>query len=55
LFPGTSLQQLQGLVDLLMNFDVYARRQTSITPLVKSVPAGDTQATNVDEATNPLR
>ena len=55
LFPGTSLQQLQGLVDLLMNFDVYARRQTSITPLVKAVPAGDTQATNVDEATNPLR
>ncbi len=55
LFPGTSLQQLQGLVDLLMNFDVYARSQTSITPLVKSVPAGDSQATNVDEPTNPLR
>lgn len=55
LFPGTSLQQLQGLVDLLMNFDVYARRQTSITPLVKSVPTGDSQATNVDEPTNSLR
>ncbi|MCH7750856.1 MAG: c-type cytochrome, partial [Planctomycetes bacterium] len=55
LFAGTSLEQLRGLVDLLMNFDVYARRQTSITPLVKAVPAGDSQATNVGGAAAPRR
>ena len=55
LFAGTSLEQLQGVVDLLMNFDVYARRQTSITPLIKAVPVGDSQATNVGGAAAPLR
>lgn len=35
LFPGTSIQQLDGVVDLLMNFDEYARRQTSVKGLVK--------------------
>ena len=30
LFPGTSVYQLDGLVDLLMNFDEYTRRQTSV-------------------------
>jgi cytochrome c551/c552 len=35
LFPGTSLQQLDGLVDLLMNFDMYARGRTSIRSMVK--------------------
>jgi cytochrome c2 len=36
LYHGTSLQQLGGLVDLLMNFDAYARGNTSITPLVQA-------------------
>jgi cytochrome c2 len=36
LFHGTSLDQLSGLVDLLMNFDAYARSQTSVTPLVEA-------------------
>lgn len=35
LFRGTSTEQLNGLVDLLMNFDEYAKRQTSIKNLVK--------------------
>lgn len=35
LFRGTSIEQLDGLVDLLMNFDEYAKRQTSIKSLVK--------------------
>jgi hypothetical protein len=35
LFPGTSVDQLDGLVDLLMNFDEYAKRQTSVKGLVK--------------------
>jgi cytochrome c2 len=39
LFPGTSIQQLDGLVDLLMNFDAYAERQTSVRSLVKEPPA----------------
>ncbi|MCH2114992.1 MAG: PDZ domain-containing protein [Pirellulales bacterium] len=39
LFRGTSIEQLDGLVDLLMNFDTYARRQTPITPLVEESAA----------------
>jgi hypothetical protein len=39
LFPGTSIQQLDGLVDLLMNFDEYAKRRTTIRNLVKQTPA----------------
>jgi hypothetical protein len=42
LFPGTSIQQLDGLVDLLMNFDEYAKRQTSVRSLVKEPPAAAT-------------
>lgn len=37
LFPGTSIEQVDGLVDLLMNFDQYAKGKTSISSLV---PAG---------------
>ncbi len=39
LFPGTSTQQLDGVVDLLMNFDEYARRRTSVKGLVKEPAA----------------
>jgi cytochrome c551/c552 len=39
LFTGTSFQQLNGLVDLLMNFDEYARRQTSVKGLVREPTA----------------
>jgi cytochrome c2 len=35
LYHGTSVEQLTGLVDLLMNFDAYARGNTSVTPLVQ--------------------
>jgi cytochrome c551/c552 len=42
LFPGTSVEQLDGVVDLLMNFDEYAQRQTSIRSLVKEPPAAAT-------------
>jgi hypothetical protein len=41
LFPGTSIEQLDGLVDFLMNFDTYAKRHTSVKELVKE-PAGAT-------------
>jgi hypothetical protein len=39
LFPGTSVEQLDGLVDFLMNYDVYTRDKVSIAPLVKPAPA----------------
>jgi hypothetical protein len=38
LFPGPSTAQLEGVVDLLMNFDEYTRRQTSVKGLVKEPP-----------------
>jgi hypothetical protein len=38
LFPGPSTAQLGGVVDLLMNFDEYTRRQTSVKGLVKEAP-----------------
>jgi hypothetical protein len=46
LYPGTSIEQLDALVDLLMNFDAYTRQRSSITPLVQpqsaeTAPAGD--------------
>ncbi len=37
IFPGTSIEQVDGLVDLLMSFDKYAKGKTSISSLV---PAG---------------
>ena len=46
LFKGTSIEQLDGLVDLLMNFDTYAKRQTSITPLVEAAAAKDQPKTS---------
>jgi cbb3-type cytochrome oxidase cytochrome c subunit len=41
LIHGTSIQQLDGLVDLLLNFDLYTRKQTSIQSLVK--PAAEVE------------
>jgi cbb3-type cytochrome oxidase cytochrome c subunit len=37
LFRGTSLEQLDGLVDLLMNYDEYAKQRSPVTPLVKPI------------------
>jgi hypothetical protein len=39
LYHGTSTEQVNGVVDLLMNFDAYARGNTSITPLVQRAAA----------------
>jgi hypothetical protein len=38
LFPGPSTAQLDGVVDLLMNFDEYTKRKTSVKDLVKEAP-----------------
>jgi hypothetical protein len=35
IYPGTSLEQLQGLVDLLMRFDSYALEQTDLAKKVE--------------------
>ena len=35
LYPGDSSDQLGAAVDLLMNFDVYMEKQTSIESLIK--------------------
>ncbi len=43
LFPGPSTAQLDGVVDLLMNFDEYTRRQTSVKGFVKEPPSGGQQ------------
>jgi cytochrome c2 len=39
LFRGASFDQLSGLVDLLMNFDEYAKRRTSVKGLVREPTA----------------
>jgi cytochrome c2 len=39
LYRGTSVEQLNGVVDLLMNFDAYTRGHTSVTPLVERAAA----------------
>jgi mono/diheme cytochrome c family protein len=38
LFPGPSTAQLDGVVDLLLNFDEYTKRKTSVKELVKEAP-----------------
>jgi hypothetical protein len=39
LYHGNSLEQLEGLVDLLANFDAYTKGRLSIKPMVKAEPA----------------
>jgi hypothetical protein len=49
LFPGPSFMQLDGVVDLLMNYDEYARRRTSVKSLVREPtepPAGKPAASD---------
>jgi cytochrome c551/c552 len=53
LFPGPSISQLDGVVDLLMNLDEYTRRQTSVKGLVKEPPPGAAPAGGQPPATKP--
>jgi hypothetical protein len=39
LYPGDSIEQLTALVNLLVNFDLYTRSQTAVTPLVQAAAA----------------
>ncbi len=51
LYHGTSVEQLDGLVDLLMNFDEYAKARTQVTPLVTGeAPASAPAATEAPAA-----
>jgi hypothetical protein len=55
LFPGSSINQLDGVVDLLMNFDEYTKRRTSVKELVRepTAPApGQTQPRASDQPPN---
>jgi hypothetical protein len=50
LYPGTSIQQLDALVDLLMNFDAYTRQRAPVAPLVEAatLPAAGRPAAQTD-------
>jgi hypothetical protein len=39
LYHGTSIEQIDAVVDLLMNFDSYASYRSPVTPLIRAVPA----------------
>jgi hypothetical protein len=51
LFVGNSEQQVQALVDLLMNFDQYAKGKNQIAPLVPPGPATPPEGTPPAPAT----
>ncbi|MGD9646832.1 MAG: hypothetical protein AB7U73_14045, partial [Pirellulales bacterium] len=38
IYQGTSEEQLQAVVDLLMNYDVFMKERTSIKPLIQAAP-----------------
>ncbi len=44
LFPGSSLDQVEGVVDFLLNYDTYMKDRTSIKPMVKPAPPATTSA-----------
>jgi len=53
LFHGTSVEQLDGLIDLLMNFDVYTRRQSSVGSLVKAAAATTSENAEEEKSEEP--
>jgi hypothetical protein len=52
LFRGTSFDQIDGVVDLLMNYDEYAKRQTSVKGLVRE-PTTPTETQPTTSAAPP--
>ena len=48
LFPGSSENQLEGVVDFLMNYDSYMKERTSIKPMVKPAPPATAAAAASD-------
>jgi cytochrome c551/c552 len=49
LYPGTSVEQLDALVDLLMHWDQYAQARSPVAPLVKPPPTA-TRAAKTDRS-----
>lgn len=52
ILKGTSRQQLDAVVDLLLNFDQFAKEQVSIKPLVKAPPPPAAEAEASGEGGN---
>lgn len=50
LFHGDSTDQLDGLLDLLMNYDIYAKQRSEIAPLVREQQAREEEEEAVAEA-----
>jgi cytochrome c2 len=50
LYPGDSIQQLTALVNLLMNYDVYAMSKTAVAPLVQAAAAKSQAAAGANGA-----
>ena len=50
LYPGSSLDQLNGLVDLLMNFERLATEKFSVKPLIKAAPPAADKPPGTDDA-----
>ena len=50
IFHGSSIEQLDGLIDLLMNFDQYNQSHSKIAPLVQATPAEAADAGEVEAA-----
>jgi hypothetical protein len=53
LYHGTSLEQLEALVDLLMNYDQYARQRSPISPLVRQQNTEDSGQVEPSPRPNP--
>lgn len=54
-FPGTSEEALSGVVDLLLNFDSYMKRRTSIKSMVKEPPPAAGEKAALDETAKPAK
>ncbi|HUY89332.1 MAG TPA: hypothetical protein VMV10_11405, partial [Pirellulales bacterium] len=50
---GTSEDALQDVVELLLNFDSYMKRQTSIKSMVKEPPPAEAEKAALDETAKP--
>jgi hypothetical protein len=53
LFPGTSEDALFGVVNMLLNYDSFIKRQTSIKSMVKEPPPAAGEKAALDEPVKP--
>jgi len=50
LYRGTSLEQLDALVDLLMNYPLYTKERAPVADLVPAAPAGGNATTTAESS-----